>query len=128
MWALSPVWAGRLGSLQVGSRRHPGSHRGGDGGAQCGARSDPPITDDAPAGGQGAFVRFQHGDVYWSQATGSQLVRGNILATWLATGGATGGLGFPTRSSYAVTGSMRTDFERGRMTWNAKTAAVSVSR
>ena len=57
-----------------------------------------PVTDDAPAGGQGAFVRFQHGDVYWSQATGSQLVRGDILATWLATGGATGGLGFPTTS------------------------------
>ncbi|HEX8582336.1 MAG TPA: N-acetylmuramoyl-L-alanine amidase, partial [Acidimicrobiales bacterium] len=37
----------------------------------------PPITDDAQTpGGRGAFVRFQHGDVYWSPATGSQLVRG----------------------------------------------------
>ncbi|MGY1682445.1 N-acetylmuramoyl-L-alanine amidase [Geodermatophilus sp. SYSU D01176] len=59
----------------------------------------PPITDDAPTpGGRGAFVRFQHGDVYWSPATGSQLVRGDILAAWLAAGGATGGLGFPTTS------------------------------
>ena len=65
----------------------------------------PPLTDDAQTpGGRGAFVRFQHGDVYWSPATGSQLVRGDILAAWLATGGATGGLGLPTTNDAPTPG------------------------
>jgi uncharacterized protein with LGFP repeats len=55
-------------------------------------------------------------------------VRGSILSTWLAAGGATGPLGFPTRSSYAVSGGMRTDFEHGSMTWNATSGAVAVSQ
>ncbi|MGY1706294.1 N-acetylmuramoyl-L-alanine amidase [Geodermatophilus sp. SYSU D00697] len=59
----------------------------------------PPISDDAPAaGGAGAFVSFEHGDVYWSPSTGTQIVRGSILTTWLAWGGAGGALGFPTTS------------------------------
>jgi uncharacterized protein with LGFP repeats len=86
----------------------------------------PPISDDAPtAGGRGAFVRFQHGDVYWSPATGSQLVRGNILATWLSTGGASGGLGFPT-SSDAKTADGRGYFVRfqgGDVYWSQATGA-----
>jgi uncharacterized protein with LGFP repeats len=86
----------------------------------------PPISDDAPtAGGRGAFVRFQHGDVYWSPATGSQLVRGNILATWLSTGGATGGLGFPTTSD-ARTADGRgyvVRFQGGDVYWSPETGA-----
>ncbi|MGY1690052.1 N-acetylmuramoyl-L-alanine amidase [Geodermatophilus sp. SYSU D01105] len=59
----------------------------------------PPISDDAPAaGGAGAFVSFEHGDVYWSPSTGTRIVRGSILTTWLAWGGAGGALGFPTTS------------------------------
>ncbi len=58
-----------------------------------------PTTTDAPtADGRGAFVRFEGGDVYWSAATGARVVRGGILATWLATGGATGSLGYPVTS------------------------------
>jgi uncharacterized protein with LGFP repeats len=141
-----------------------------------------PTTSDTPIPGKGAYVRFQGGDVYWSPTTGTQIVRGNILNAWLAAGGATGplgfpttsdaktadgrgyvvrfqggdvywspwtgaqmvsgetaraywqrggsssSLGFPTRSTYAVSGGMRTDFERGSMTWNATSGAVAVSQ
>ena len=86
----------------------------------------PPVTDDAPTpGGRGAFVRFQHGDVYWSPATGSQLVRGDILAAWLATGGATGGLGFPTTSDAPTPGGggYFVRFERGDVYWSQATGA-----
>ncbi|WP_100497666.1 N-acetylmuramoyl-L-alanine amidase [Geodermatophilus chilensis] len=89
----------------------------------------PPITDDAPTpGGRGAFVRFQHGDVYWSPETGSQLVRGNILAAWLAAGGATGGLGFPTTSD-ALTpggGGYVVRFQGGDIYWSQATGARTV--
>ena len=58
-----------------------------------------PVTSDAvTADGRGAFVRFQYGEVYWSPPTGMQIVRGGILATWLATGGTSGPLGFPVTS------------------------------
>jgi uncharacterized protein with LGFP repeats len=86
----------------------------------------PPLSDDAPTpGGQGAFVRFQHGDVYWSPATGSQLVRGDILAAWLATGGATGGLGFPTTSDAPTAGGggYFVRFQRGDVYWSQPTGA-----
>jgi uncharacterized protein with LGFP repeats len=89
----------------------------------------PPVSDDAPTpGGRGAFVRFQHGDVYWSPATGSQLVRGDILAAWLATGGATGGLGFPTTSDAPTPGGggYFVRFERGDVYWSQATGARTV--
>ncbi|MDP9428850.1 MAG: hypothetical protein M3Q47_08240, partial [Actinomycetota bacterium] len=54
-----------------------------------------PTTSDTPAG-KGAFVRFQGGDVYWSPTTGTRIVRGNILDAYLAAGGPTGWLGYPT--------------------------------
>ncbi|WP_448617629.1 N-acetylmuramoyl-L-alanine amidase [Geodermatophilus sp. URMC 65] len=86
----------------------------------------PPVSDDAPTpGGKGAFVRFQHGDVYWSPTTGSQLVRGDILAAWLAAGGATGSLGFPTTSD-APTPDGRGYFVRfqgGDIYWSQATGA-----
>jgi uncharacterized protein with LGFP repeats len=56
------------------------------------------------------------------------VVSGATATTYWQRGGSSSTLGFPTRSSYAVTGGMRTDFERGRMTWNAETGAVSVSQ
>jgi uncharacterized protein with LGFP repeats len=89
----------------------------------------PPVSDDAPTpGGRGAFVRFQHGDVYWSPATGSQLVRGDILAAWLAAGGATGGLGFPTTSDAPTPGGggYFVRFERGDVYWSQATGARTV--
>jgi uncharacterized protein with LGFP repeats len=89
----------------------------------------PPVSDDAPTpGGRGAFVRFQHGDVYWSPATGSQLVRGDILAAWLATGGATGGLSFPTTSDAPTPGGggYFVRFERGDVYWSQATGARTV--
>ena len=151
-------------------------------GGATGPLGFPTTSDAATADGRGYFVRFQGGDVYWSAATGTQVVRGSILSTWLAAGGATGplgfpttsdaktadgrgyvvrftggdvywspatgsqvvsgamaktywqrggsssALGFPTRSSYAVSGGMRTDFEHGSMTWNATSGAVAVSQ
>jgi uncharacterized protein with LGFP repeats len=66
--------------------------------------------------------------VWWSPATRARFVSGAMAKTYWQRGGSSSALGFPTRSSYAVTGGMRTDFERGRMTWNATTGAVSVSQ
>jgi uncharacterized protein with LGFP repeats len=44
----------------------------------------------------GCFQQFQGGSLYWSPATGAQLVRGPIRDMWGATGWETGWLGYPT--------------------------------
>ena len=88
----------------------------------------PTSSDARTADGRGYVVRFQGGDIWWSPSTGAQVVSSAMAASYWQRGGSSSTLGFPTRSSYAVTGGMRTDFERGRLTWNAETGAVSVSQ
>jgi uncharacterized protein with LGFP repeats len=88
----------------------------------------PTSSDARTADGRGYVVRFQGGDIWWSPSTGAQVVSGAMATSYRQRGGSSSTLGFPTRSSYAVTGGMRTDFERGRLTWNAETGAVSVSQ
>jgi uncharacterized protein with LGFP repeats len=88
-----------------------------------------PTTSDAvAAGGKGAFVRFQGGDVYWSPSTGTQIVRGAILSTWLAWGGSGGVLGFPTTSDAhtADGGGYFVRFQGGDVYWSPATNAQVV--
>jgi uncharacterized protein with LGFP repeats len=88
-----------------------------------------PTTSDArTADGRGYVVRFQGGDIWWSPSTGARVVSGAMARTYWQRGGSSSTLGFPTRSSYAVSGGMRTDFQRGWMTWNATSGAVTASR
>jgi uncharacterized protein with LGFP repeats len=86
-----------------------------------------PTTSDTPIPGKGAYVRFQGGDVYWSPTTGTRIVRGEILNAWLAAGGATGYLGFPTTSD-AATADGRGYFVRfqgGDVYWSPRPAPAS---
>ncbi|MGY1813428.1 N-acetylmuramoyl-L-alanine amidase [Blastococcus sp. SYSU D00820] len=99
-----------------------------DGGGATGPLGFPTTSDAWTADGRGAFVRFQGGDVYWSPSTGTQVVRGGILATWLTGGGATGPLGFPT-SSDARTADGRgyvVDFQGGSIYWSPATGTQVV--
>jgi uncharacterized protein with LGFP repeats len=98
------------------------------GGGATGPLGFPTTSDAKTADGRGYVVRFQNGDVYWSPATGTQVVSGAMAKTYWQRGGSSSALGFPTRSSYPVSGGMRTDFERGSMTWNATSGAVAVSQ
>ncbi|WP_448610052.1 N-acetylmuramoyl-L-alanine amidase [Geodermatophilus sp. URMC 60] len=97
-------------------------------GGPTGSLGFPTTSDARTVDGRGYVVRFQGGDIWWSSATGARVVSGAMAKTYWARGGSSSTLGFPTRSSYAVSGGMRTDFQRGSMTWNAKTGAVTVSR
>ena len=86
-----------------------------------------PTTSDAPAAGGGYAVEFQGGRVYWSAATGTQVVRGGILATWLQTGGPGGPLGYPTTSDApAAGGGFFVDFQGGSVYWSAATGTQVV--
>ncbi|MCW2682985.1 MAG: repeat protein, partial [Blastococcus sp.] len=87
-----------------------------------------PVTSDARTpDGRGFVVRFERGDVYWSAATETQAVAGPVAAAYWARGGSGSPLGFPTRTTYAVTGGTRTDFQRGSMTLTTATGVIAVT-
>src|SRR2546425_8516291 len=60
-----------------------------------------PTTDEEVIAG-GRRGRFDHGDIYWSPATGALEVHGGIRAKWEALGGATGFLGYPLTDEVPV--------------------------
>ncbi|WP_409330486.1 N-acetylmuramoyl-L-alanine amidase [Trujillonella humicola] len=76
-----------------------------------------PVTDETCVPG-GCSVRFQGGSISWSPAGGTQVVKGAILERWLALGGETGPLGFPTSSEVCVPGGCSTTFQRGSVHWS----------
>src|SRR3712207_1401554 len=46
--------------------------------------------------GNGCYTMFELGSLYWSPATGTQVIRGPIRDLWAATGAESGWLGYPT--------------------------------
>ncbi|MEU2347451.1 hypothetical protein [Modestobacter sp. NPDC049651] len=72
------------------------------------------------------YVNFQQGDII-SGATGTFLVRGELLKKWQATGAAAGTLGLPSGDSTAITGGAVSDFQRGSVYWSSATGARIVS-
>jgi uncharacterized protein with LGFP repeats len=87
-----------------------------------------PTSDErATADGAGRYNTFQTGAVFWKASVGPQAVYGTIFARYQELGGVTSRLGYPTSSEYAVAGGRANDFERGRLTWNARTGAVTVT-
>lgn len=75
----------------------------------------------------GRYNTFQIGSIYWTAATGAHEVQGKIRDKWRSLGAERSRLGYPTRDEYAVTGGRRSDFQRGTITWNAKTGATTVT-
>ena len=55
-------------------------------------------TGDEPYGlaGGGSYQEFQGGHIYWSPSTGARVITGAIRDRWLAIGGPSSGLGYPT--------------------------------
>ena len=75
--------------------------------------------------GQGAYVVFQNGSIYWSWGTGAHEVHGQIREGWGRLGWENGLLGFPVGDE-EVTSSRRgryQDFDGARMYWTPQTGA-----
>ncbi len=74
------------------------------------------------------YTNFQGGDIVYSQATGAQVVRGAVLARWLALGASAGALGLPVSSDAPAPGGEGTvvDFQRGSIYWSPATGAHDV--
>ncbi|MGI8682084.1 MAG: LGFP repeat-containing protein [Mycobacteriales bacterium] len=83
-----------------------------------------PTSDELPAAGGGAFGYFQGGIIVWSGATGAHVVRGAILAKYLAMQGTASFLGFATSDELpAAGGGAFSDFQGGIIVWSDPTGA-----
>lgn len=69
---------------------------------------------------------FTGGALYWSPATGTQLVKGAILAHYRAMGESAGPLGLPVSDELAAPGGRVSHFGNGDMLWSASTGAAAV--
>ncbi|PPK97770.1 LGFP repeat-containing protein [Kineococcus xinjiangensis] len=84
-----------------------------------------PVNDEAMLP-RGAYNHFQGGSVYWSAATGAQVVRGVIRERWANQGWEGGWLGYPTTGEVPVRGGAFNHFQGGSVYWSPTTGAHSV--
>ena len=84
-----------------------------------------PTTDETlTPDGRGAFSRFTGGEIYWTPATGSQLVAGPTLQKWAELGRERSPLGYPVTDQLdAGSAGTYSAFENGYIVWRADTDA-----
>jgi uncharacterized protein with LGFP repeats len=84
-----------------------------------------PITDEGPAGHGGAYNHFANGaSIYWTTATGAQVLYGAVRARWLALGAEWGPMGFPVASETSIgNGAVKQVFTDGDVYWSPRTGA-----
>ncbi|OYO19441.1 hypothetical protein CGZ93_13915 [Enemella dayhoffiae] len=73
----------------------------------------------------GCLQHFQYGSIYYSPATGAQVVKGAIKDAWASQGWETGRLGYPTTGEQcnAAGNDCVQYYQGGRITWNAATGS-----
>jgi uncharacterized protein with LGFP repeats len=87
-----------------------------------------PVTDELPTpDGRGRFNHFQGGSIYWSPGSGAHEVHGGIRGAWAALGWEAGRLGYPVTDEHDIAGGRASDFEHGRISWDAATGQTTVS-
>jgi len=87
-----------------------------------------PISDELQTpDGVGRYNVFEHGSVYWTEATGAHEVLGMIRDKWKEVGWEAGALGYPVSGEYAVAGGRKSDFQHGSITWDATTKLATVT-
>ena len=76
----------------------------------------------------GCFQAFERGAIYWSPATGAQIVRGAIHQRWADSGWETSRLGYPTSEEkcFLKDGGCFQDFQEGAVYWSQATGAQPV--
>jgi uncharacterized protein with LGFP repeats len=96
-------------------------------GWELGALGYPTSDEQVGARALTRYSTFQNGVIYWNPATGTHSVQGAIATRYTALGGEVSPLGLPTSDEYAVPGGRRSDFQRGTLTWDARTRAVTAT-
>jgi len=89
-----------------------------------------PTTDERTTpDGVGRYNHFTGGDgasIYWTPATGAQLVHGAIRDRWASMGWERSSLGYPVSDEYAVPGGRRSNFQHGSITYRFSDGAILI--
>ncbi|GAB3311780.1 hypothetical protein GCM10027451_23990 [Geodermatophilus aquaeductus] len=84
-----------------------------------------PVGDETAAG-NGAAQRFTHGNVYWSAATGPQVVLGDLARAYEDARGPAGPLGFPVSAERPAGPGREQRFQSGGIWWTSAGGAHAV--
>ncbi|MFY0523391.1 LGFP repeat-containing protein [Archangium gephyra] len=90
-----------------------------------------PITGEMKTpDGVGRYNHFRkgtiEGSIYWTQVTGAWAVYGAIREKWKSLGWENSALGYPVSDEYAVTGGRESEFQKGFITYDSTTGALTV--
>ncbi|QGF23977.1 L,D-transpeptidase family protein [Raineyella fluvialis] len=75
--------------------------------------------------GGGCGQHFQHGEIYWSPASGAHWSRGSIVESWRGQGWENGSLGYPTSDEFCglTQSGCGQHFQHGEIYWTPNTGA-----
>ncbi|OFU53880.1 alpha/beta hydrolase-fold protein [Corynebacterium sp. HMSC11E11] len=82
----------------------------------------PTTSEMSTPDGDGRFVHFEHGSIYWTQETGAHLVMGDFMNLWGDEGWEKGRLGYPTSDRRDIPGGVVQDFQGGQIVKSANGA------
>ncbi|MGY1721892.1 hypothetical protein [Blastococcus sp. SYSU DS0533] len=85
-----------------------------------------PVRDETNVPG-GTYSVFEGGAFYWSPATGTHYVKGDIWTAWGRQGYESGPLGFPKTDEVHVPGGAYSEFTGGRIYWSPGGGAHAVT-
>lgn len=87
-----------------------------------------PTAGERNGGVNGSRVQeFQRGTMYWSAGTGAHEVYGGIREMYRLMGAERSTLGLPTSGEYSTNSGRANNFVNGRIDWNARTGALTVT-
>ena len=75
----------------------------------------------------GRVTHFEHGDIYYSPATGAHAITGAIEAAWLKQGGPASRLGYPTSDEFGVLFGRANTFQHGFIYFNPLIGAIPIT-
>jgi uncharacterized protein with LGFP repeats len=85
----------------------------------------PTNDEDGTPDGVGRFNHFSLGhSIYFTNATGAHVIKGEIRKRWAALGWERSYLRYPTTDEYVTNGVYRSDFQGGYITYTPATGAV----
>lgn len=97
-------------------------------GGPTGTLGNATTVEQTTPDGTAKYADFENGKIYWSEATGAQVVQGAIAKAWAAMGFENSSLGLPTSPETTGPEGVSQTFQGGTLFFNLITGIVQVLR